>query len=268
MKSFLEVLSKKEVYGTLIIIAVTYIIYTLIVSIIDRITIHGKDELEKKKRLTTIHLFKNISKYLLIIFMILSLLNLYGVNTSSFLAGLGLAGALLGLSLQDTLKDVLNGISIIFDNYFVVGDIVTYDDFTGVVTEFGLKSTKIKRVTGEVLTISNRNLDKIINLSQEKDTVTISIPTAYEEDYNKVEKVLTKTINNIKNSDSNIKEVIFLGINDFQDSSVIYQVRFTCKRGYQWDLKRVFLKEIKLAYESSNIKIPYNQLEVHNGQKL
>ena len=268
MNNFLEFLSKKEVYGTLIIIIVTYIIYNLIISIIDRITIHGKDELEKKRRLTTIHLFKNISKYLLVILMILSLLNLYGVNTASFLTGLGLAGALLGLSLQDTLKDVLNGISIIFDNYFVVGDIVTYDDFTGTVIGFGLKTTKIKKITGEVLSISNRNIDKIINLSQEKDTVTISIPTAYEEDYNKVAKVLTKTINNIKDSNQDVKEVLFLGIEELDDSSVIYQVRFTCKRGLQWELKRLFLKEIKIAYEKNNLKIPYNQLEVHNGKKL
>ena len=186
MEHILEFLTKKQVYGTLIIILVTCVIYQLIVYIIDKITIHGKDELEKKRRLTTIHLFKNISKYLLIIFMILSLLNLYGFNTTSFIAGLGLAGALLGLSLQDTLKDVLNGISIIFDNYFVVGDIVTYNDFTGTVISFGLKSTKIKKYTGEVLTISNRNIDKIINLSQEKDTVILNIPTHYEEDFNLV----------------------------------------------------------------------------------
>ena len=268
MNPVLEFLLKKQVYGTLIIILVTCIIYQLIIYIIDRITVHGKTELEKKKRLTTIHLFKNISKYLLIIFMILSLLNLYGFNTSSFIAGLGLAGALLGLSLQDTLKDVLNGISIIFDNYFVVGDIVKYNDFIGTVISFGLKSTKIKKITGEVLIVSNRNIDKIINLSQEKDTVILDIPTAYEEDFEKVEKVLTKTINSINNNNVDVKEVMFLGINELADSSVTYQVKFTCTRGKQWDMRRLFLKEIKIAYEKNNIKIPYNQLEVHNGKKL
>ena len=70
MKNVLEFLAKKQVYGSLIIILVTCIIYQIIVYIINRITVHGKDELEKKKRLTTIELFKNISRYLLIIFMI------------------------------------------------------------------------------------------------------------------------------------------------------------------------------------------------------
>ena len=268
MEKVLEFLTNKQVIGSLIIVLVTCIIYQIIVYIIDKVTINGKDELERKKRLTIIHLFKNISKYLLIILMILSLLSLYGINTTSFIAGLGLAGALIGLSLQDTLKDVLNGISIIFDNYFIIGDIVTFGDFTGTVISFGLKSTKIKKVTGEVLTISNRNIDKIINLSQEKDTVILDIPTAYEEEFDKVEKVLVKTINKIKDNNKDIKAVEFLGINAFEDSSVIYQVKFTCSRGLQWTMKRLFLKEIKLAYEKNNIKIPYNQLEVHDGQKI
>ena len=268
MKNILEFLIKKQVYGTLIIVLVTCIIYQIIVYIIDKITVHGKDELERKKRLTTIQLFKNISRYLLILFMVLSLLNLYGVNTTSFIAGLGIAGALVGLALQDTLKDVLNGISIIFDNYYVVGDIVTFNDFTGTIIGLGLKTTKIKKITGEILTISNRNIDKIINLSQEKDTVILDIPTAYEEKFDKVEDILTKTINSIKENNSDVKEVEFLGLNEFAESSTIYQVKFTCSRGTQWTIRRLFLKEIKLAYEKNNIKIPYNQLEVHNGKKL
>ena len=71
--------------------------------------------------------------------MTLILLNLYGVNTTSLIAGLGIAGAVLGLALQDALKDIFNGLSIIFDNYFVVGDLVDYNGFVGTVTDFGLK---------------------------------------------------------------------------------------------------------------------------------
>ena len=80
--------------------------------------------------------------------------------------------------------------------------------------------------------------------------------------------VLTKTIEKIEVDNKDVKEVVFLGINEFLDSSVTYQIKFTCSRGKQWDLKRIFLREIKLAYEEYKIKIPYNQLEVHNGKKL
>ena len=58
------------------------------------------------------------------------LLNLYGVNTTSLIAGLGIAGVALAFGLQEALKDIVSGIGIIMDNYFVVGDVVDYNGFT------------------------------------------------------------------------------------------------------------------------------------------
>lgn len=267
-KTILKILSTRQVYGTLIVIAVTLILYKITNILIDKINIKGKDELDIKRRKTIIDLFRNIIKYILFIFMALVLLNLYGVNTTSVIAGLGVAGVVIGFALQEALKDIINGISIIFDNYFVVGDIVEFDGFTGTVIELGLKTTKIKKLTGEVLIIANRNIDRIINISKEKATIELKIPTAYEEEYEKVEQVLLNTINEAKNKYKEITKAEFLGIDNLKDSSVDYLVRITCIRETQWDIKRAVLKDIKLAYDKNNIKIPYNQLEVHNGAKL
>ena len=137
---------------------------------------------------------KNVFKYVLFIFMAIFLLNLYGVNTTSVIAGLGVAGVVLGFALQEALKDIISGISIIFDDFFVVGDIVDYNGFAGTIIEFGLKTTKIKKVTGEVMVVANRNIDKIINISKERATLLLNIPTAYEEKYDKIEKVLNETL--------------------------------------------------------------------------
>lgn len=264
----LDFLLNPKVYGTVIILLSSYIIYKILYDIVDKIVIKGKDELEIKKRTTILHLFRNIARYLILIIMILLLLNLYGINTTSLITGLGIAGVVVGLGLQDVLKDVFNGISIIFDNYYIIGDIVEYEGFTGTVIEFGLKNTKIKKYTGEVLIISNRNIDKIINITQEKASTCISIPTAYEEDYDKVEKVIKDTLDSFKENNKEVSKIEYLGINELADSSIIYQVLITCNRGKQWAVKRAFLKEIKIAYEKNNIKIPYNQLEVHNGTKV
>ena len=266
MIKILDFLSKKEVYGTLIILATTYFLYNLIIHILDKIEVKSKDELERKRKVTTIVLLKNIIKYILIILMVIGLLNLYGVNTTSLIAGLGIVGVTLAFGLQEALKDIISGLGIMFDNYFVVGDIVEYNGFIGTVTEFGLKSTKIKKYTGEVLIIANRNIDRVINLSQEKGNVVLKIPTAYEEKIEKVEKVLKDTLDKIKELNQDIKEVEYLGIDELSSSSILYAVRFTCTRGTQWALKREVLKEIKLAYDKNKIKIPYNQLEVHNGK--
>lgn len=268
MLSILKFLSKKEVYGTLIIIGVTLIIYRVINMILNKIVIKGKDELDKKRRNTIIQIFKNVFKYILFIFMAIFLLNLYGIDTTSVIAGLGVAGVVLGFALQEALKDIINGISIMFDDYFVVGDIVDYNGFTGTVVEFGLKSTKIKKITGEVMVLANRNIDKIINISKERATILLTIPTAYEEKYEKVEEVLKETLENAKKTYKDITEVEYLGIDKLSDSSVDYLIKITCKRETQWDIKRKILRDVKLAYDKNKIKIPYNQLEVHNGTKV
>lgn len=268
MLSILKFLSKKEVYGTLIIIGVTLIIYRVINMILNKIVIKGKDELDKKRRNTIIQIFKNVFKYILFIFMAIFLLNLYGIDTTSVIAGLGVAGVVLGFALQEALKDIINGISIMFDDYFVVGDIVDYNGFTGTVVEFGLKSTKIKKITGEVMVLANRNIDKIINISKERATILLTIPTAYEEKYEKVEEVLKETLENAKKIYKDIREVEYLGIDKLNDSSVDYLIKITCKRETQWDIKRKILRDVKLAYDKNKIKIPYNQLEVHNGTKV
>jgi len=267
-ETILKFLSTKQVCGTLIVIVLTFVFYKVTNVFIDRINVKSKDELERKRKQTLLILLKNIIRYLLIILMILVLLNLYGVNTTSIIAGLGVVGVVLGFSLQEALKDIVGGISILFDNFFVVGDVVQFEDFVGTVTEFGLKSTKIKKYSGEVLVIANRNIDRIINISQERANVIIKVPTAYEEKVDKVEKVLKDVMNKVLELYDDIDEADYLGINSFEDSCIHYTVVFKCKRGTQWGLKRIILKEIKEAYEKNKIKIPYNQLEVHNGNKI
>ena len=261
--------STKHVYGTIIILLATLVILKIFNIIISKLDIPCKDPLEKKRRRTLVSLIKNVLRYGLIIIMGVTLLNLYGVNTNSIIAGLGIVSVVLGFALQDALKDIINGLNIMFDYYFVVGDVVTYENFTGTVVEFGLKTTKIKKHTGEVLVIANRNIDKVVNISHERATVIINIPTAYEEKYEKVERVLNKVLEQAKEKYENIADTTFLGIDSFGESGVIYSIRFSCKkRETQWELKRQVLKDIKGAYDKNNIKIPYNQLEVHNGKRL
>lgn len=261
--------STKQVYGTLLILLVTFVLFRVTKIVINKLNIPSKDPLERKRNKTLISLINNVLKYVIILIMVLSLLSLYGVNISGIIAGLGIISVVLGFALQDALKDIINGFNIMFDYYFVVGDVVTYQDFTGTVVDFGLKTTKIKKNTGEVLIIANRNIDKVINISHERATVVISIPTAYEEKYDKVERVLNSVLKKVDENYENIIQPCFLGIDSFSESSIVYTIKFSCKkRETQWDLKRAVLKEIKEAYERNHIKIPYNQLEVHNGFKI
>lgn len=260
--------TKKEVYGTIIIFVVALILYSLGKLVISKILIKGKNAYDVKKRKTVVSMIESIYKYLLFIIALICILELYGFDTKSLIAGLGIAGALAGLALQDTLKDIIGGISIIMENYYVVGDFIKINDFTGQVIEFGLKSTKVQNHNGEVLVFANRSIDKVINISQKKANIIINIPTAYEEKTSKVEKVLNKVIEEIKQLTYVSKNCSYLGISELGSSEVVYTISIECEQEKQWEVKRKVLRLIKDTYDKEKIKIPYNQVEVHHGQDI
>lgn len=265
MKEFTEFIFQKEIINSIIVIAVTYCIYCLFRFVMNHIISKNKSEYDKKRKRTVTELLKTIVKWLLIAIAAIIILDMFGLNVSSFIASLGIASAVSALAFQDTLKDVISGAAIIMDNYFVVGDYVRYNGFMGQIIEFGLKSTKIMNFDGEVMIIANRNISEITNLSQKTASQMITIPTAYEASIEKVEKVLKEVVEEIKEWETmNKTKTEYIGINEFKDSCIDYAIRIYCSPGKIWEYRRAILKLIKQKYDKNKIKIPYNQLEVHN----
>jgi small conductance mechanosensitive channel len=263
-----EIFMTKRIFGTIMVILVASILVNICNKIISKILIFGKTSFEVKRRKTIVKLFQSIFKYIIWAFALLTILGFYGVNTKSLIASFGVLGAVLGLALQDTIKDFISGVSLVLENYLQVGDTVTYNDFTGEVIELGLRTTKIKKPSGEVLIVANRNIDSIINLSQKKASIYLEIDTAYEEKTEKVEKVLKDVIAKAIKDNLILKESEYIGINELGSSSIKYMIMAYCDQTKRYPVKREMLKRIKLAYEENNIKIPYNQIEVHHGEDI
>lgn len=266
MNDFFEILKESKILKSLIAVLFAIIIYNILKVIIRCFIKTGKSSFEKKRRNTVVKLLENIFKYILLVLAILYILDTYGIDTKSLVAGIGIAGIVIGLALQDFLKDLISGLSIILDNYYVIGDVVDYDGFIGEVIEFGLKSTKIRSFTGETLSIANRNIDKIKNLSQKSSNVLIKVPTAYEVSEEKVKKALNDAIDEIIKTTDADDTSEYLGIDEFSDSSIIYIIKIHCPQDQRITTKRAALSIIKRIYDEQKIKIPYNQLEVHNAK--
>ena len=266
-EALLDFFTKKEVYGVIIILAISYFIYhTIVIFLESKIDNSVLNTYETKKKTTVNILIRKILRYVFFIIALLAILNLYGVNIKSMVAGIGIITTIIGLALQDTLKDIINGIHIITENYFIVGDIVRYNGFTGTVIEFGLKSTKIKNHAGETLMVNNRNIYEIVNVSQQNQNVQLELNIAYEEDVDKVEKVINEKILPEINKIESVKDnsPIYLGINELSESCVKYLIQYRCNRDSQWRTKREALKIVKKELNKANIKIPYPQVEVHS----
>ena len=131
------------------------------------------------KKETYLRVSANIVKYLVVILTVVLVLQINGINVSSLVTGLGIFSAMAGLALQDVLKDLIMGMNILEDDFYVVGDVVKYNGSEGTVIAFTMKTTKIQDIhTGSIITVCNRNISEI-----EKDSNWLDVlaPTAYEE---------------------------------------------------------------------------------------
>ncbi len=257
----------KEIYMTIIIIILALILEKLLKKIIKKtFNPEKKHKRFDTRKLKTISSFLcNIVKYIIWIIVFLALLSLYGVNTAALITGLGVVSLVVGLAFQDILKDILVGASILFENWYAVGDSVKIDDFSGTVISIGLKSTRVQAYTGEIKIISNRNITEVINYSLDKSLAVVDVSISYETDIEKAEKVLKTRAATLKEKNSYIvDEPEIWGIENLDSSSVIIRVVAKCKPTKNSSVQRLMRKEFKDALEKNGIKIPYTQIEVHN----
>jgi small-conductance mechanosensitive channel len=98
-----------------------------------------------------------VNATLFVIAIIVILANL-GVNVTGLVAGLGVGGIAIGLAAQGIFSDLFAALSILFDKPFRRGDVVRWETTTGTVEAIGLKSTRIRALSGEEVIISNTNL--------------------------------------------------------------------------------------------------------------
>lgn len=220
-----------------------------------------------KKLLTIKSLTNNIIKYVIIIFTILAILTIYGIDVTTVLTGLGIVGLVVGLALQDFAKDIISGFTIIFENQYAVGDTVTINGFKGEVISVGLKTTRIKNYDGEIKILANRNATEIINHSMKDSLAIVYIDVAYEEDNDHVEEILNDELSKLSTTIPDLLEPIrLMGIQDLTASSVKYRIEVRTVPMQHFIIERKIRKAIKKRLDQEKIKIPYTQIEVHNGK--
>jgi len=255
----------QKVYMPILTILIGYLVYRLGKSMIEKtfaLRINNKSTTHKREK-TIEGLLINFFKYFVVIISFLIILNLYGVNTMALVASLGVAGLVVGLALQDTLKDLVAGAFIILEDQYNVDDYVRIDDFEGQVTGLGLKTTKIRSASGEIKVIANSAITTVINYSACNAVKFVDVGVDYRTDLEKCEQVLRRLCEDLSKNMKLLKEDLqLLGVNELGASSVVYRIRIVANYQDIFALRREVLKEVKLALDKHKINIPYNKVEV------
>lgn len=261
------ILSRKVIVPLLIILTsiVTYLFLSKLIKKLLSIKLKGV-RINDRRQKTTMSLIDNVLKYFIAIVALLMILDVYGIDTKSLVASLGVVSLVAGLALQDFLKDIIAGISFIFEDQYAVGDVVTVGTFKGTVTYLGVKSTRITAYTGEVLIIPNRNIDKVINHSLEDSVSLLDIPIAYDSDIDKAKQVLGEVCSELTKELDLTSAAKVCGVQELGDSGIAIRISFSTRYNNKFSYEQVFKERIKKAFDENNIEIPFMQVVIHNGK--
>ncbi len=211
-------------------------------------------------KVTIIRRITIVARVLVAVVAAMTVCQVNGINISSVIAGLGIAGAVVGLALQDYLKDIIMGVHIISDKFFGVGDCVRYNGRDCVVVGFSLTSTKIGDLSDHsVTTVCNRNISEMQKL---RDRFTLDIPLSYDEKAGDVHKMMQEISELISNSE-NVNKCEFLGTQEFEDSAIKYRLLIFSEPQQSPQVRRDALYTVQRYLADKGVTIPFNQLDVH-----
>src|SRR5216683_7175778 len=100
-------------------------------------------------------LASRVLKLMILLLTIASVLSMWGYNTTTLLAGLGVGGLAVALAAQKTIENLFGGLSVIGDRPVLVGDVCRFGDRTGTVMHIGLRSTRIRTPDRTVISVPN-----------------------------------------------------------------------------------------------------------------
>ena len=205
----------------------------------------------------------DITGGLLAVMLFISVLSLFGVPTTSFVAILGAGGLAIGLALQGALQNFAGGVLILLFNPYRIGHLVEIMGSQGFVKDIRIFNTTIVTLDNKRVTIPNGPLinQQIINFSEEGSIrVELFVNVAYDTDL----KDAIETIGAALETDSKILKTPApeIGVAELGDSSIKLFVRPYTKAGLYWQVHMEALKSVCEALQKRNIKIPFPQHEV------
>jgi len=141
---------------------------------------------------TALGLISFVARVVMWMIVVLVILNHVGVNITALVAGLGIGGVAVALALQNVLGDLLASLAIVLDKPFVVGDTIAVGEVSGQVERVGIKTTRLRSLSGELLVLSNAELlkSRIHNYRQMTERrVLFGLGIAYETPQDRLERV-------------------------------------------------------------------------------
>lgn len=256
MQEFLNHVNWNNIVSSAITVLVAIVLYNVVKIPFKRAFKRNKSQ----ERNTIMTMFGSFIRIIYISLVLLIVLQINGVDVTGLLAGVGVASVAIGLAIQDTLKDIIRGVSLVSEDYFKMGDYITIGDYSGTVVYSGVRSTKLKDpLTGDIISIANRNIEKV---KVAKTNLSLNIPLPYELKLEKAEAIMNEIAESCKGLE-NVELSEYRGVNKLGDSAIEYRLFVKCVQGKRITVKRQVLRQVLTVTEKHKVSIPYQQIDIH-----
>ena len=204
------------------------------------------------------------ARNLVVLFGILIALSQLGVSLGPLLAGLGIAGFIIGFALQDTLSNFASGMLILIYRPFDVGDFVEAGGVMGTVSHMSIVNTTFKTIDNQVLVVPNNMIwsSVITNVTAQRTRrIDLKFTVSYDDDLDKVEQVLSSIV---ESNDAVLDEPApVIKLHELGDSGVIFVVRPWVRTENYWPTYWDLMRTVKDQFDAEGITIPFPQHDVH-----
>ncbi len=206
----------------------------------------------------------NLVRWIVLAFVIVAVLNQFGVETTSMIAVLGAAGLAIGLALQGTLSNVASGVMLLILRPFKAGDFITAGSLSGTIVEIGLFTSELKTAEGIYIMAPNSQIwnTTITNFSRNSTRrIDIVVGVAYDDDLDVAQKALQDLMDAQELVLKDPKSETM--IKSLGDSSVNINMRCWVNTADYWAAFFALNKGAKAAVENAGCSIPFPQRDVH-----
>lgn len=249
-------------------VALAFIIIAIGVKFIGWIRKILRKTLERREADTgLIQFLDSFTKYGLYLILGLSVLQKFGIQTTSIVAAIGSAGVAVGLALQGSLSNIAGGVLILLLKPFKVGDFIIQGSLEGTVSEIELFYTTLSTPDNRRVVIPNGQLadNSLTNVTAETTRrLDIRVGISYNSDIKLAKDILLKLGKNDPDVIlENEEKMPMAVVAELSESSVDMLLRVWTPTDKYWEVKFRLNEAVKLSFDEAGVEIPYNQLDVH-----
>ncbi|MBV8673686.1 MAG: mechanosensitive ion channel family protein [Acidobacteriaceae bacterium] len=199
--------------------------------------------------------------------VLLEVLPLLGFKLEPLLASAGVAGVALGLAAQTIVKDCLNGILILVEDQYNVGDVVKIAGQGGTVEAMSLRKTQVRDGDGTLYIIPNSQITVVANVTRDFSIATINVSVDFSANPDEVMTLLKDVAMGVRNDPAYkklfLEDPTLLGVDSIKGSQIIYPVQFKTRANQQWGPQREFQRRVRIALGEHHM-LPGDPLRVYN----